>query len=111
MDGDYCWYYDNSGSETHPVGEKLPNSFGLYDMSGNVWEWCQDWYSSSAYSNTGAYTSNPSGNPVYEVSGSARVSRGGSWYNSAYNCRSADRNLNNPSYTCDSDGFRVARTY
>ena len=110
-DDDYGWYYYNSGSQTHPVGEKLPNAFGLYDMSGNVSEWCQDWYSSSAYSNTGSYTTNPSGNPVYDVSASYRVVRGGCWIDDAANCRSADRGGGSPSSTGRDFGFRVARTY
>ena len=82
------WYYDNSGKKTHPVGQKLPNAWGLYDMHGNVWEWCLDWY------------------PGYE--GSNRMVRGGSWCNYAKGCRSANRNSNNPSSSHGSLGFRVA---
>ena len=81
------WYYDNSGKKTHPVGQKLPNAWGLYDMHGNVWEWCLDWY------------------PGYE--GSNRMVRGGSWCNYAKGCRSANRNSNNPSSSHGSLGFRV----
>jgi len=111
-DNAYGWYYYNSGHQTHPVGEKLPNAWSLYDMSGNVWEWCQDWYSSSAYSNTGSYSTNPSGNPVYEISGSRRVIRGGSWHSHyADLCRSAYRDNLSLSETSDNLGFRVARAY
>ena len=86
------WYYYNSGNSTYPVGLKKPNNWGLYDMHGNVWEWCMDWYSPS-------YT-NPS-------TGSYHVMRGGSWHNNARRCRSADRyrRLDND---CYDRGFRVA---
>ena len=81
--GDYAWYDKNSGSKTHPVGQKKPNSWGLYDLHGNVWEWVQDWY--------GDYSSGSSTDPSGASSGSYRVIRGGSWYLTARGCRSAFR--------------------
>ena len=76
---DVAWYDENSGSKTHPVGTKQANELGIYDMTGNVWEWCSDWYSS--------YSSSSQTNPTGSDSGSARVSRGGGWNCNASYCR------------------------
>lgn len=94
------WYKDNSGSNTHPCGTKRANSLGIYDMSGNVCEWCKDWYSSS-------YLSYDTNNPVGPSSGSSRVSRGGGWFSSASYCRVADRNYVSPGARGSDLGFRV----
>lgn len=98
---DVAWYADNSGSKTHPVATKQPNELGLYDMSGNVWEWCQDWYNSSYYS------SSPSNNPTGPSSDSYRVYRGGSWNYLARLCRVSFRNFNTPSSSIYYLGFRL----
>ena len=98
--GDYMWYTSNSSSQTHEVGTKKPNPWGLYDMHGNVWEWCLDWYASSL--GTAAMT-----DPKGASSGSDRVRRGGSWYYNAAYCRSAYRYGSNPSLTYDGLGFRL----
>ena len=96
---DVAWYDGNSGSKTHSVKTKKPNELGLYDMSGNVWEWCQDWY--------GLYSSSAQTNPTGPNSGARRVSRGGGWFNYARNCRSSYRDNHAPDYGDDYLGLRL----
>ena len=121
--GRYCWYFINSGNRvlfdsiawdvdlvlgkwgcsTHPVAQKLPNAWGLYDMSGNVWEWCEDkwhWNYNGAPTNGSAWTSGSS---------AVRVFRGGSWINGAHGCRSANRSYLSPGYGYYNLGFRLSR--
>ena len=100
--GDVAWYSDNSGETTHDVGTKQANELGIYDMSGNVWEWCQDWYGKTYYENS------PSTDPLGPDSGSARVLRGGSWWTVAGGCRVANRNWDSPGYRFFNLGFRLA---
>ena len=102
MNGDYAWYSSNSSSKSHPVGTKKPNAWGLYDMSGNVYEWCLDWYGSSL-----AYGTDPKGSS----SGSYRVIRGGGWHFNESSCTSSYRDSNYPSYNnYGYNGFRLSRT-
>ena len=98
----YMWYFDNSNEETHEVGTKLPNPWGFYDMHGNVWEWCLDWYSS----NLSSGVTDPKGSS----SGSSRVIRGGGWNCGASGCTSSYRYYYSPSYESNNFGFRLVRT-
>ena len=95
-----AWYDGNSGDKTHPVATKSANELGIYDMSGNVWEWCCDWY--------GDYTSGALTNPKGPESGSFRVRRGGSWISLAGNCRSSIRGSYYPTFRFNGLGLRLA---
>jgi hypothetical protein len=104
----YAWFKGNSGGMTRPVGQKLPNRWGLYDMHGNVWQWCHDFYAE------GYYSASPSDNPKGPAMGKMRVLRGGAWDCAADKCRTAYRHKEFPVYSdacfgSDSYGFRRAR--
>ncbi|MCI6563901.1 MAG: formylglycine-generating enzyme family protein [Bacteroidales bacterium] len=95
-----AWYLDNSGDKTHPVATKLPNELGIYDMSGNVYEWCNDW--------KGDYSSGAQTNPKGPYDGSDRVDRGGSWCINAVGCRSSIRSSDSPGYRYGYLGLRLS---
>jgi formylglycine-generating enzyme required for sulfatase activity len=98
---EYAWYKANAGGKTHPVGQRKPNAWGLYDMHGNVWEWVQDWY--------GAYAAEAIGDPQGPSSGASRVRRGGSWSTGAESCRLARRDGMASGRLLASLGFRLLR--
>ena len=99
--GEYAWYQGNARGTTHTVGLKRPNAWGLFDMHGNVWEWCQDWYDATYYE------ASPAADPPGPPAGLRHVLRGGSWANKARQCRSAQRPWLPPRYP-DRNGFRLA---
>lgn len=103
--GDYAWYYRNSSDKTYVVGTKLPNAFGLYDMNGNVWEWCWNWYTSS-YNITTEGGSDPTG----AISGYERALRGGSYYFLSEYCTVSYRDGEKPYSHLSDIGFRVVRS-
>jgi len=97
------WYARNSVENTHPVGQKTQNTWGLYDTHGNVWEWCNDWYDKNAYNTNG------NNNPTGPKSGSDKVLRGGSWIDGPKDCRSAKRRSYDPNDDYSDIGFRIVR--
>jgi len=98
---EYAWFASNSELKTHPVGQKKPNPWGLYDMHGNVFEWCADWYSES-------YTSGDVTDPTGATSGDRRTIRGGAWLYVSDNLRSSDRGFSPPEYRVNEYGLRCA---
>jgi sulfatase modifying factor 1 len=99
------WYESNSSKQTHPVGNKMPNELGLYDMTGNVWQWCSDWFDENYYKNSPEY--DPQG-PRYGGD-KYRVCRGGSWWYKPVDCRVSNRDRYPPDARDDDVGFRLVR--
>ena len=99
--GEYAWFGANAGGKTHPVGQKRPNAWGLYDMYGNASEWCRDWY------DTEYYGKSPKDDPAGPPKGSGRANRGGCWSDSAVLCRSAPRSGGAPEHPSPYGGFRI----
>ena len=97
------WYDKNSGGQTHAVGQKSPNGWGLYEMHGNVWEWVEDWYDS------GYYAAGEGVDPKGPRTGTFRVIRGGSWYLNPRLTRVSNRNYSGPAYRNFNGGFRCVR--
>ena len=95
-----AWYEDNSGSEPHPVSTRLPNELGIYDMSGNVWEWCSNWH--------GEYSGEAQTNPAGPYDGYRRIGRGGSWRDRSDDCLSAIRSAGSPDKGSCALGLRLA---
>ena len=98
-----AWYAGNAGGTTHPVGRKQPNAWGLFDLHGNVWEWCQDWLDREYYKK--GMVEDPAGGEQHE----RRMIRGGCWFNDSAACRSAYRNYNTPTAGGPHLGFRLVR--
>lgn len=97
-----AWYYNNSNKQTHDVGTKKPNQLGLYDCSGNVWEWCYDTATSGYISEERAY--------IYDSSQNSRGLKGGSWYRNEAICTVGDRNYGNATVCSSGVGFSPVRT-
>jgi formylglycine-generating enzyme required for sulfatase activity len=97
----YAWYRKNSEGKTHPIGQLKPNAWGLYDVHGNVHEWCQDWFDRNYYSQS------PSNSPLGPSSGLAKVLRGGDWGSENWYCRCASRSLSSPDRRSNRLGFRL----
>ena len=98
---DIAWFEENSMMKTHPVGQKIPNELGIYDMSGNVWEWCNDWYDNN-------YSNSPTHDPMGSDYGTHNVVRGGSWGDNAAGCRVSCRLINRPTFRGSNLGLRLA---
>ena len=98
------WYNKNSGNQTHPIAKRVPNELGVYDMSGNVWEWCWDWYDEEYFKSSQGVK-----DPKGPESGSFRVLRGGSWHSAPRSCQLAHRSHNYLFFRGNREGFRLVR--